>query len=250
MEENIKKRRTNETKKKRLNVLDIITIVVVIVLLVIYAPRAWSLYEQRKEMLEEAKKEKVIEYPLEVEITEEDAKFFVNFFKDYAVGIRADINFLDDITENEMIDFARAILSEKYSSSGVISKTAMDNALKKYFDVSDLDYTKLGYKTLGVYKEYDAQKVFNVIKLMQLEKDGNLYLAYADCIDKNNVQDGTYKKENIEDVYMFTFEKKVEEVTTESITNREVSYILKKVQKVETVDENISDEKNMENVKE
>ena len=243
MEENTENKRRISEKKKRLNILDIISIVVIISLLALYAPRAISLYEERKEYLKEANKEKAVEYPLEVEISEEDTKFFVSFFSDYSIGITSGVDFTDDISQNEMIDFSRAILSEKYSSSGVISKMAMDNAIKKYFDVSDLNYTKLGYKSLSVYKEYEAKKLFNVTKLMQLEKDSNMYLVYADCVDKSNVQEGIYKKENIEDVYMFTFEKMEEESLNDNEVENKVRYILKKVEIERTNEEDVGVEK-------
>lgn len=250
MEEEKKQKKVKVKKKRKLNVLDIIVLSVIAILLVMYAPRAWSLYEEHRAMLAEANKPPVIEYPLEVEITEQDTKFFVDFFKDYAVGIRADINLLDDITQNEMVDFCRVLLSEKYSSSGVISKTSMDNAMQKYFEVSGLDYASLGYKSLTVYKDYESQKVFNVTKLMQLEENSDLYLVYADCIDKNNVQEGTYKKENIEDVYIFTFKKIVTEEETETGIVTNLKYVLQKVEKEvieETTDENVKQENNVEN---
>ena len=254
MEENKKQKKErkekNEKVKKnrKLKVLDIITLSVIAILLIMYAPRAWSLYEERRAALEEAKKPPVIEYPLEVEITEQDTKFFVEFFKDYGVGIRAEINLLDGITQNEMVDFCRALLSEKYSSSGVISHSAMNSAVKKYFDVSDLNYAGLGYKSLGVYKETEAQKVFNVTKLMQLEENGDLYLVYTDCIDKANVQEGTYKKENIEDVYIFTFKKIVTEEETELGVVSNVKYIIQKVEK-EVIEEPAPEETTKEDNK-
>lgn len=240
MDKDNKQKDEKVKKERKLKSLDIITISVIVILLILYAPRAWSLYEEHRAKLEETKKEEVIEYPLEVEITEQDTKFFVDFFKDYAVGIRANINLLDGISQNEMVDFCRALLSEKYSSSGVISKTSMDNAIQKYFDVSGLVYQDLGYKSLAVYEEYESQKVFNVTKLMQLEKDSDLYLVYADCIDKSNVQEGTYKKENIEDVYIFTFKKIVTEEETETGIVSNVKYILQKVEK-EIIEENTED---------
>lgn len=246
--EKVEKKVEKTKKKRKLNILDLITISVILILLIMYAPRAWSLYEEHRAALEEAKKPPVIEYPLEVEITEQDTKFFVDFFKDYAVGIRADINLLDGITQNEMVDFCRVLLSEKYSSSGVISKTSMDSALQKYFEVSGLDYTSLGYKSLTVYKEYEAQKVFNVTKLMQLEENGDMYLVYADCIDKANVQEGTYKKENIEDVYIFTFKKIVTEEETELGVVSNVKYIIQKVEK-EVIEEPAPEETTKEDNK-
>ncbi len=247
-EKKVKEENTEKVrKKKKLNILDIITVSVILILIVMYAPRAWSLYEEHRIKMEEAKKPPVIEYPLEVEITEQDTKFFSEFFKDYAVGIRSGINLLDDITQNDMVDFCRAILSEKYSSSGLISKTSMDSAMQKYFEVSGVDYASLGYKSLTVYKEYDAQKVFNVTRLMQLEENGDLYLVYADCIDKVNVQEGTYKKENIEDVYIFTFKKIVNESQNElGVVTTDVKYVLQKVEK-EVIVEEIPEETPQEN---
>jgi len=242
------KENQEKTKKKRkLKILDIITLSVIVILLIMYAPRAWSLYAEHRAAIEEANKPPVIEYPLEVEITEQDTKFFVDFFKDYAVGIRADINLLDGISQNEMVDFCRVLLSEKYSSSGVISKTSMDSALKKYFDVSDLDYSSLGYKSLAVYKDYESQKIFNVTKLMQLEENNDMYLVYADCIDKTNVQEGTYKKENIEDVYIFTFKKVVTEEDIETGIVSNVKYIIQKVEK-EVVEDATEEETKNESV--
>jgi len=247
-EKKVKNKEENITKKRKLNALDIIVLSVIAILLIVYAPRAWSLYEERKAMLEEAKKPPVIEYPLEVEITEQDTEFFVKFFKEYSVGITAEgINLLDDISQNDMVDFCRAILSDKYSSSGLISKTSMDSALKKYFDVSDLDYSSLGYKSLAVYKDYESQKIFNVTKLMQLEENNDMYLVYADCIDKTNVQEGTYKKENIEDVYIFTFKKVVTEEDIETGIVSNVKYIIQKVEK-EVVEDATEEETKNESV--
>lgn len=228
-------------KKRKLNALDIIVLSVIAILLIMYAPRAWSLYEERKAMLAEANKPPVIEYPLEVEITEQDTEFFVKFFKDYSVGITAEgINLLDDISQNDMVDFCRAILSKKYSSSGLISKSSMDASMKKYFEVEGIAYQDLGYKELKVYENTDAAKVFNVTKLMQFEENSDIYLVYADCIDKTKVQEESYKKEDIEDVYIFTFKKIVTETTVDNIVTSDVKYILQKVEK-EVVEENIEE---------
>ena len=81
----------NKNKKRKLNVLDIITLSVIAILASLYAPRAWSLYEERRAMLEEAKKPPVIEYPLEVEITDQDAQFFIKFFN---VGMVTPLTYL------------------------------------------------------------------------------------------------------------------------------------------------------------
>lgn len=242
----------NTKKKKKLNALDIIVLSVIAILLIMYAPRAWSLYEERREMLAEAKKPPVIEYPLEVEITEQDTEFFVKYFKDYSVGITAEgINLIDDISQNDMVDFCRAILSKKYSSSGLISKSSMDSSIKKYFDVEGISYSDLGYKELNVYTNTESKKLFNVTKLMQTEKDSDIYLVYADCIDKSKVQEESYKKEDIEDIYIFTFKKIVTETTEENIVKTDVKYILQKVEK-EVIEEEIdkSEEKNDVNKKE
>lgn len=238
-----------KAKKKRiLNALDIIVLSVIAILFIMYAPRAWSLYEERKAMLEEAKKPPVIVYPLEVEITEQDTEFFVKFFKDYSVGITAEgINLFDDISQNDMVDFCRAILSNKYSSSGLISKSSMDSAIKKYFDVEGIVYQDLGYKELKVYANTESQKVFNVTKLMQTEKDSDVYLVYADVVDKSKVQEESYKKEDIEDVYIFTFRKIVTETTVEDVVKTDVKYILQKVE-IEVIEEET--EKIEETVKE
>jgi len=241
-EKKVKNKEENITKKRKLNALDIIVLSVIAILLIVYAPRAWSLYEERKAMLEEAKKPPVIEYPLEVEITEQDTEFFVKFFKEYSVGITAEgINLLDDISQNDMVDFCRAILSDKYSSSGLISKTSMDSSMKKYFDLEGVSYEGLGYKELKVYENTEPAKVFNVTKLMQFEKDSDIYLAYADCVDKSKVQEESYKKEDIEDVYIFTFRKIVTETTVDNIVKTDVKYILQKVEK-EVVEEEIVEE--------
>lgn len=238
-----------KAKKKRiLNALDIIVLSVIAILFIMYAPRAWSLYEERKAMLEEAKKPPVIVYPLEVEITEQDTEFFVKFFKDYSVGITAEgINLFDDISQNDMVDFCRAILSNKYSSSGLISKSSMDSAIKKYFDVEGIVYQDLGYKELKVYANTESQKVFNVTKLMQTEKDSDVYLVYADVVDKSKVQEESYKKEDIEDVYIFTFRKIVTETTVEDVVKTDVKYILQKIE-IEVIEEET--EKIEETVKE
>ena len=224
-------------KKRRFNFLDIITITVIVLLIAIYMPRAYNLYSERKELLKESKKEKVVEYPLEVEITEQDTKYFARFFEEYAVGITSNVNFLDGITQNEMVDFSRAILSEKYSSSGVISETSINNTVKRFFGISDIDYKSLGYKSLDVYKDYEVKKVFNITKLMKLDKDSDLYLAYIDCIDKSKVQDGSYKKEDIEKVYIFTFKKVEEKDENGNVTN--LQYILQKVEEENTQEENV-----------
>lgn len=243
---------TKIKKKKKLNALDIITLSVIAILVIMYAPRGWSLYQEHKKAEEEAKKEPVIVYPLEVEITEQDTEFFVKFFKDYAVGITAtNINLLDgEISQNDMVEFCTALLSKKYSSSGLISKSSMDSSMKKYFDVTGVSYESLGYKELGVYKDTEAKKIFNVTKMMQFEKDSDIYLVYADCVDKSKVQEETYKKDDIEDVYIFTFKKIVTEKTEEAVVITEVKYMLQKVEKevieeetVEEVDEKKSTEK-------
>lgn len=216
-------------KNRRFNILDIICLVIIVALIAVYAPRAYRLYSERQDKLSEAKKDEVIEYPLEVKLTEEDTKFFTQFFKDYAVGITSGVDFTDDITEKEMVDFSRAVLSEKYSSSGVISKTSMDSTIKKYFDVSDLDYKKLGYKSLAVYKEYTPKEIYNITKLMQKEKDGDIYLAYVDTLDKEVAKEGTYKPEEVKAKYIFTF-KKIENKEEEKNIS-EVKYIVQKVEK-------------------
>ncbi len=240
------KQKEQSKKRIKINFLDILTLVVIVLILVIYAPKAVSLYSESKETANESNNANVVEYPLEVKISEEDTEFFINFFKEYALGITAGVDFLDGISENEMIDFCRVLLSEKYSSSGVISKTSMDALLKEYFDVSNIKYEDLGYKSLAVYKDYEALKVFNITKLMQLEKDGDTYIAYVDCIDKNKVTDGTYKKEDIEDIYIFTLKK----ITTEDTNNNDNSssntrYVIKKVEKENNYD-NIKDNENSE----
>lgn len=252
--EGIQKDMKNEKvrKKKKLNALDIIVLSVIAILLVMYAPRAYSLYEERKSMLAEANKEPVIEYPLEVEIKEQDTEFLVKFFKDYSVGITAEgINLLDDISQNDMVDFCRAILTNKYSSSGVISKSSMDSSMKKYFDVEGVSYENLGYKELKVYKSVEPAKVFNVTKMMQTERDSDIYLVYADCIDKSKVQEESYKKEDIEDVYIFTFKKIVTETTVDNVARTDVKYILQKVEK-EVLEENVeeTEKTNIENKEE
>ena len=243
---------TKVKKKKKLNALDIITLSVIAILAIMYAPRGWSLYQDHKKAQEEAKKEPVTVYPLEVEITEQDTEFFVKYFKDYAIGITAaNINLLDgEISLTDMVEFCRALLSKKYSSSGLISKSAMDGAILKYFDTSGVSYQRLGYKELAVYEDTDAKKIFNVTKMMQFEKDSNIYLVYADCVDKSKVQEETYKKEDIEDIYIFTFEKEETEKTEGSIVATEVKYILQKVEKevieeeTEEVDEKKATDKN------
>ena len=241
---------TNIKKKKRLNALDIITLSVIAILLVMYAPRGWSLYQEHKRAEEEAKKEPVIVYPLEVEITEQDTEFFVKFFKDYAIGITAtNINLLDgEISQNDMVEFCRALLSKKYSSSGLISKSSMDSAMKKYFDVSDISYESLGYKELGVYKDTEPKKIFNVTKMKQVEKDSDIYLAYVDCVDKTKVQEESYKKEDVEDIYIFTFKKIVTEKTEGTIVTTEVKYMLQKVEK-EVIEEETEEVKEVDEKK-
>lgn len=215
-------------KTRKINALDIITLVVIIVLIAIYAPRAYELYAERKAKLEEANKEPVIVYPLEVEITDKDTEFFTQFFKDYAVGITSGVDFSDDVTEKEMVEFARAILSEKYSSSGVISQTSMDNTLKKYFDVSDVNYKNLGYKSLAVFKDYKTSDVYNITKLMQAEKDGDIYLAYVDVIDKEKTKGKTYTEDDIKEKYLFTFKKVEEKDETGNVTD--TRYIIQKTE--------------------
>lgn len=217
-----------KSRKNALKIIAIILFVLVIFLFIIIAPVIMNFEEENKEKFEEKKKEEIIEYPVEVTISEHDAKFFVEFFNNYAVGIQADINLLDDINQNEMIDFCRMVLSEKYLNSGVIPKNSMDDAIEEYFGLTNLNYTELGYDSLDVYKEYKADKVFNITKLMKQEKDSEIYLVYADCIDKSKVSEETYKKEDVEDKYMFTFEKVVQEIAETRSTN--VRYILNKVE--------------------
>lgn len=237
-----KEKQEKKVKKRKFNILDIITLVVIIALIAIYAPRAYELYAERKAMLEEAQKEPVIVYPLEVEITEEDTAFLTQFFKDYAVGVTSGVDFSDGITEKEMIDYSRAILSEKYSSSGVISQTSMDNLLKKYFDVSDLDYKSLGYKSLAVYKEYETSDVYNITKLLQKEENGDIYLAYVDMIDSEKAKEKSYTEDDVKEKYLFTF-KKVEEKDEEgNVTG--VRYIVQNVEKAnisETEEQNVEE---------
>ena len=64
--------------------------------------------------------------------------------------------------------------------------------------------------------------------IMQTEKDSDIYLVYADVIDKSKVQEESYKKEDIEDVYIFTFRKIVTETTIEGVVKTDVKYILQK----------------------
>jgi len=202
-------------KKKFLSSLAIIIFTVVLLLLGIFVPKIWSSYEENpvdnnKDDSQEI--DNIIEYPLEIKMTEQDTKYFTQFFNDYSVGITAEnINLIDGIAQNEMIDFCRAILSEKYSDEKVIPKEDIVVAIEKYFGVEDIEYDTLGYTTFEAYEEYSLEKVFNVTKFMQLKKNSDIYIVYTDCIDKSKVKEETYKKEDVEDVYIFTFKKVVEE---------------------------------------
>lgn len=203
-----------DTKKKRkLRILDIMCILTVIVLLCVYVPRAYSLYSENKK---EKTGEKKITYPLKVEILDEDKLFFAEFVEDYAIGILEDVDPTDGFDDKEKVNFVRHVLSEKYKSSGVVSKSAMNSMLKKYFDVEDLDYASLGFKKLGVYEKYESQYIYNITKLEQYDAVGEIYLAHADKIDKTNVIDGKYKEENVEEEYIFTLKKITEVAVVEN----------------------------------
>lgn len=240
-------------KKKLLSSLAIVIFTTILLLLGIFVPKIWSSYEEKpidSNKEDSIKTENIVEYPLEVEITEQDAKYFVDFFNDYSIGITAaNINLIDEITQNEMIDFCRAILSSKYASEKIIPKEDIAFAIEKYFGVEDIAYDALGYTTFEVYEEYEAKKVFNVTKFMQLEKDSDIYLVYADCIDKTKVKEETYKKEDVEDVYVFTFKKVVEEKQEKETIISEINYVLQKVE-IEVVEEpnDVLDDSNLENV--
>ena len=230
MGENNKKQQVNSINKRKSNILKISAIIIFVFLFMILAPKLNSIYQMEESHVEEIKNKQENIYPLEVSISEEDAKFFVEFFYDYSIGIRASVDFLDGITENEMIDFCRAILSEKYWDVGVIPEKAMNSALKKYFDVSNLDYNNLGYDSFTTYEKYKPDKVFNITKLMQTEKDSDIYLAYVDCIEKNNVKEETYNKNDVEKKYIFTFKKIVTEEIKEAVNITNFKYVLQNVE--------------------
>ncbi len=220
-------------KKKRFySILAIILFIATLLLLTRFIPKIWLVNESASasDKTEETKNE--TEYPLEIEITEQERIFFTEFFTDYSLGITSkDINFLDGITEKEMIDFSRAVLSEKYLSSKIIPKEDIEEAIEKYFGIRDLQYDNIGYTSFDICEECKPQKTFNLKKLIHLEKEGKEYLVYADCIDKSKIHEETYNKEDVEDVYIFTFRRILANTQKENVNHSEVKFVLTKVEK-------------------
>ena len=220
-------------KKKRFySILAIILFIATLLLLTRFIPKIWLVNESTSasDKTEETKND--IEYPLEIKITEQDRIFFTNFFTDYSIGITAkDVNMLDGISQKEMVEFSKAVLSEKYLSSKIIPKEDIEEAVEKYFGISDLQYDNLGDTSFYICEECKSEKIFNLTKLVHLEKDSNIYLVYADCIDKTKIHEETYNKEDVEAAYVFTFRRILVNTQKENVNHSEVNFVLTKVEK-------------------
>ena len=132
-------------KKKLLSTLAIVIFTVALLLLGIFVPKIWSSYEEKpvdnnKENKQEI--DNIIEYPLEIKMTEQDTKYFTQFFNDYSVGITAEnIN---------LIDLGDVSISTKYFDFFYLKKSMVRNKkmdqwkkLLKGYGIDELDETAM-----------------------------------------------------------------------------------------------------------
>lgn len=221
-----------EQKKKKVKLIDTLAISAIAILFLLFAPKTFVTEEAGKVTSVYEEKKNFVEYPLEIKISDNDKQKIMEFLKDYSVGMEVNnINLLDGISQNEMIEFCIGVLSIENISNENISKESVESRIHKYFDEADINYDDLGYAEFKVYENIKAKKVFNVTKVLQLEEDSDIYLVYTDCVDISKIHDEVYKKEDIEDIYIFTMKKIIEEKKDGNITHSEFKYILQKVEK-------------------
>lgn len=221
-----------EQKNKKAKLIDIIAICFIVILFIVFAPKTFVTEEAGKVPAVYEEKKNFIQYPLEIKITDEEKQTLMEFFKAYSIGSETNnINLLDDISVNEKIEFCIGVLSSENISNETISKEDVKNSMKKYFDETDINYEDLGYEEFELYENIKAKKVFNVTKVMQAEENSDIYLVYTDCVNASKIHEETYKKEDIEDVYIFTMKKIIEEKKDNNIVHSELRYVLQKVEK-------------------
>lgn len=199
-----KQKNTNSTTvnnlKKKINIIGLLVIITIIMLLCIYLPRAIELYNRYKEEESKDSKAQAVIYPLEIKLDANQMLDLNDMTGDYFTGIKTNVEDTDGFTNKEMIEFAISVLTEKYSSSGVIPSVAMDTVITRYFGVSGIDYKKEGYKTIKTRTESKESKVNTVIlfsKLKQLEKDSDNYEIEAHEISKQASEKDAYDEKDI-----------------------------------------------------
>jgi len=219
-------------KNKKIKLIDTLAISLIAILFILFAPKTFVTEEAGKVTTVYEEKKNFTEYPLEIKIDDNDKQKIMELLKVYSIGIEANnINLLDGISQNEMVEFCIATLSEQYASAENIPKTSVEKSMTKYFDMRDVNYEGIGYTEFKAYKNIKAKKVFNVTKVMQIEENSDSYFVYTDCVDSSKIHEETYKKEDIENVYIFTMNKIVEEKKDGNIVHSEIRYILQKVEK-------------------
>lgn len=202
-------------KKKKINIIGALVIITVIMLACVYGPRAIELYNRYKEddskAMENNKKEEV--YPLEIKLDAKQVVEINDMLDSYFKGIKTDVNATDGFSNTEMIEFGLNILSEKYSSSGIVPSATMNSVIKTYFGVEGIDYKKEGYSKLKVKtseEKEDGSNVYVFAKIKQMEKDSDTYELEAHEISAETAKKEGYEEKDIISKKIITVKKIVD----------------------------------------
>lgn len=181
-------------KKIKINIILSFVILTIIMIASIYGPRSIELYNRYKKDDAKASEVNKVVYPLEINLSIAQIVEIDSMLENYFQGIKEDVDAADGFSNKEIIEFAINILSEKYSSSGIVPVTALDIVANRYFGVDNIDYKKEGYKSLEVKDIKDDTKINNVYvftKIKQIEKESSL------CeLEVNEISEETSKKDS------------------------------------------------------
>jgi len=201
--------------KRKINIIGVLVIITVIMLACVYGPRAIELYNRYKEDNSKAaeQKEKKVIYPLEIKLDAKQILKIDDMLENYFKGIKTDVNSTDGFSNKEMIEFGLNILSEKYSSSGIVPSATMDSVINTYFGVEGIDYKKEGYGKLKVKtseEKEDNSNTYVFAKIKQMEKDSDTYELEAHEISAETAKKEGYEEKDIISKKIITVKKIVE----------------------------------------
>lgn len=208
VKKNIKENNQTYYKRKKINIIKLFVWITIIAIVIIYGTRGIQLYLRDKAEKAEAL-ETLNSYPQLRTLGTEEIIEINSMLENYFLGTSKDVVANDGFTNKEMIEFGINILSDKYSSSGIIPSNAMNLLISRYFNVNDIDYKSEGYSTLKTKTKAKTTNDFVYLfgKIKQVSKDSDIYEMEVHELKPENAKKEEYIEEDIISKKIITMKK-------------------------------------------
>ncbi len=194
----------NYKNRRKINIVGWLVTLTIVMIVSVYGPRAIELYNRHKKDDMKAPGDNSEIYPLEIKLEDQQILEINDMLVNYFKGIKKDVDATDGFSNKEMIEFGLNILSEKYSSSGIVPPISMDTTISRYFGKDKIDYIAEGYKDLKIKESKNEENegskettIHILANIKKIEKDLEMYELEVYEILKSTIEKSEYKEKDI-----------------------------------------------------